>query len=279
MQIVVIGGTRFTGPHVVRALAGAGHEVIVFHRGKNCDDPKHVHGDRMQLPRDLHGDVVVDMWCMTEAHAKAGREHFRRERYVVMSSADVYRNYDGLRGRYTGPPDPVPLREDAPLRETRYPYGDDYDKILVEQTLAGDRTTILRLPAIYGPRDDQHRFAPWLKPNAKIDVKQARWRWTRGFSENVADAIVLAALSDRAAGGTYNVGEPDAPAEEEWASMVAGRRVERAENVEGTLPVNFAFELFTNTSAIRHDLGYKERVPRIEAVAKTVAWESALKTT
>ena len=69
------------------------------------------------------------------------------------------------------------------------------------------------------------------------------------------------------------------PAEEEWASMVAGRRVERAENVEGTLPLNFAFELFTNTSAIRHDLGYKERVPRIEAVAKTVAWESALKTT
>src|SRR5207253_6837666 len=167
----------------------------------------------------------------------------------------------------------------APLRETRFPYGDDYDKILVEETLASDRTTILRLPAIYGPRDDQHRFAPWLKPNAKIDVKQAGWRWTRGYVENVADAIALAATDDRAAGKTYNVGEPDAPTEEEWASMVAGRRGERAENVEGTLPLNFAYSLVTTTTAIRRDLRYSERIPRIEAVAKTVAWESALKTT
>jgi nucleoside-diphosphate-sugar epimerase len=282
MRIIVIGGTRFMGPRVVRSLAGAGHDVTVFHRGIDCKETAHIHGDRMQLPRDLHGDVVVDMSCMTEEHAKAAKEHFRGERYVVISSADVYRNYDGLRGRYTGPPDPVPLREDSPLRETLYPYDDDYEKILVERTLAGDRTTILRLPAVYGPRDEQHRFAPWLKQmtgdTVRIDIRQADFRWTRGYSENVADAIVLATLEDAAAGKTYNVGEPDTPTDKEWVRMVGEAagwhgRIETAENVDGTLPVNFAYDLSTNTSAIRRDLRYSERIPRAEALVSTVMWE------
>jgi nucleoside-diphosphate-sugar epimerase len=282
MRVVVIGGTRFMGPHVVRNLASAGHDVTVFHRGTDCKETAHVHGDRMQLPRDLHGDVVVDMSCMTEEHAKAAKEHFRGERYVVISSADVYRNYAGLRGRYTGPPDPVPLREDSPLRETLYPYDDDYEKILVERTLRGDRTTILRLPAVYGPRDEQHRFAPWLKQmsgdTVRIDIRQADFRWTRGYSENVADAIVLAAREDAAAGKIYNVGEPDTPTDKEWVRMVGEAagwhgRIETAENVEGTLPVNFAYDLATNTSAIRRDLRYSERIPRADALKATVIWE------
>src|SRR5712692_6856166 len=101
MRIVVIGGTRFMGPHVVRGLAERGHQVTVFHRGAGCHDGSHIHGDRMALPPGLHGDLVVDMWCMTEAHARAAAEHFRDERYVVMSSGDVYRQYDGLRRRLT----------------------------------------------------------------------------------------------------------------------------------------------------------------------------------
>ena len=121
MKIVIIGGTRFMGPHVVRSLKARGHDVTVFHRGVNCNDVTHVHGDRLAPPRDLHGDLLIDMWCMTEAHACSAAEHFRDERRVLISSADVYRNYDGLRGRYNGPPDPIPLREDAPLREVHGP--------------------------------------------------------------------------------------------------------------------------------------------------------------
>ena len=286
MRIIVIGGTHFIGPHVVRLLAK--HEVVVLHRGRDCADTSHIHTDRTRLPADLHGDVVIDMWCMTEEHAKTLVDHLGDERLVVMSSGDVYRNYDGLRGRYSGAPDPIPLREDAPLRETRYPYRgsrhaagtedffNDYDKILVEEIVRGPRTTILRLPAVYGPNDAQHRFAEWLQPGAKIDAKQAAWRWTRGYVENVADAIVLAALSDRAAGRTFNVGEADAPTEQEWASMVAGRRLSEQ---TGLSVLHFEYHLVTDTAAIRRELGYAERIARPDAIAATVSWERSHSTT
>lgn len=257
MRIIVIGGTHFIGPHVVHGLSG--HDVVVVHRGRDCADRSHVHTDRMSLPRDLHGDVVVDMICMNEREARYASDHFRDERIVVISSSDVYRQYDGLFRRYHGPPDPIPLREDAPLRENLYPYGGEYEKILVERALASPRTTILRLPAVYGPNDEHHRLAQLQHP---------QWRWTRGYVENVAGAIVLAALDERAAGRTYNVGELDAPTESEWAEMVG---VVAAP----TLPLNFAFDLVTDTTAIRRDLGYVERVSRKDAIAKTVAWERA----
>jgi nucleoside-diphosphate-sugar epimerase len=296
MRIIVIGGTRFIGPHVVTALAGAGHDVIVFHRGESehVDTPvRHIHGDRAQLPNDLHGDLVIDMWCMTEEHARGLVDHFRNERLVVISSGDVYRQYSGLRGVYAGPPDPVPLSEEAPLRESRYPYrfmskGDDlwwsYDKILVERVAVSDRTTILRLAAVYGPNDEQHRFANWLgqmdsgASEIAIDNREADWRWTRGYVENVADAIVLAAANDKAAGKTYNVGESDAATQEEWLRRVAGTigwngAIVRTDNPPGTLALQWDRHLVTDTRAIRSDLGYNERISREEALARTLAWE------
>ena len=107
----------------------------------------------------------------TEAQARSLVECSRgiAKRWILISSGDVYRNYDGLRGRSPSPPDPTPLEEDGPLRETRYPYrgeghsfdhAEDYDKIPVEQFAQAQPelpATVLRLPAVYGPGDDQHR--------------------------------------------------------------------------------------------------------------------------
>jgi len=54
--------------------------------------------------------------------------------------------------------------------------------------------------------------------------------------------------------------------------MVASRPLE----VSGpALTLNFAYDLVTDTTAIRRDLGYVERISRKDALAKTVAWERA----
>lgn len=36
MKILVIGGTRFIDPYVVKLLHAKGHEVILFHRGETA---------------------------------------------------------------------------------------------------------------------------------------------------------------------------------------------------------------------------------------------------
>ncbi|WNZ25789.1 hypothetical protein HJG54_25105 [Leptolyngbya sp. NK1-12] len=118
-------------------------------------------------------DVILDLIPYTETQAQAVVQVFSdcTQHIVAISSGDVYRNYEGLQGRSNHPPDPVPLKENAPLRETRYPYRDlegldfefkqDYDKILVEQVLINAptlSTTILRLPAVYGEGDRLQRI-------------------------------------------------------------------------------------------------------------------------
>lgn len=49
MRILVIGGTNFIGPHVVRRLVEDDHEVTVFNRGRTESElprvARHVRGD------------------------------------------------------------------------------------------------------------------------------------------------------------------------------------------------------------------------------------------
>ena len=35
MKLLVLGGTNFSGPRVVRPLAKRGNELTIFHRGEN----------------------------------------------------------------------------------------------------------------------------------------------------------------------------------------------------------------------------------------------------
>jgi nucleoside-diphosphate-sugar epimerase len=150
--------------------------------------------------------------------------------------------------------------------------------------------TVLRLPAVYGPGDRQHRLFGYLKrmddgrPFVMLGYGQARWRWTRGYVSNVADAIALAVTNEGAAARIYNVGETDALTEGEWV-----RALGRAAGWDGQIvtvpedslpehiasPVDYDHHLATDTRRIRAELGYSERAPREEALRRTIEWERA----
>jgi len=176
-------------------------------------------------------DVILDIIPFTEAQAQDVVQVSGgfTQRIVAISSGGVYRNYEGLQGQGKYPPDSVSLTEDAPLWETRYPYRDlegldfefkqDYDKILVEQVLMQHpdiSCTILRLPAMYGAGNRQHRFLPYLQQMIDqqpilLEEEQSRWRFSHGYVENIAAAIALAVTDDRAAERIYNLGEASTP--------------------------------------------------------------------
>lgn len=313
MRILIIGGTRFIGPSVVRRLFEAGHNVTLFHRGETKADlqVQQIYGDRHDLPsftaefKTAAPDVVLDMIPFTEEEARTLMRVFKglTRRVVAISSADVYRAYGRLLRLESGEPDPVPLNEDAPLRESLYPHRahaeglDDfkyhYDKILVERVVMSDAAlpgTVLRLPAVYGPGDPQHRLFGYLKrmddhrPAILLEEKQARWRWTRGYVENVADAIALAVTDERAANRIYNVGELEALTEIDWVHAIghaAGWDGEIIVMPKDSLPhhmttdSDYAHHLVTDTSRIRSEIGYHERVSLKEALHETINWERA----
>jgi nucleoside-diphosphate-sugar epimerase len=309
MKVLVVGGTNFIGPYAVRLLAEAGHEVAVFHRGPTGaqlpEGVGHILGDRRRLEdyadelRGFGPEAVLDMIPMNEKDARGVVEVFRdvARRVVAISSEDVYRAYDIVRGLAPGPPDPVPLSEDAPLRERLYPYEregiEDYEKILVERIVVGDPDlsgTVLRLPAVYGAGDYQHRLFDYVKrmddgrPAILLGEGMADWRWTHGYVEDVASAIALAVTDERAASRVYNVGEAEPLPWAEWVREIgraAGWDGKVVAVPEDRLPQHLDWKLnteqqwFVDTTRIRRELGYREAVPRDEALRRTVAWERA----
>jgi nucleoside-diphosphate-sugar epimerase len=313
MRILVIGGTAFTGPHVVRQLVREGHEVVLFHRGQtDAKLPKavrHVLGDRREWEehkgelQQFEPEIVLDMIAMGPQSAWDVLTTFQgiARRVVALSSQDVYRAYGTLIGLNAGPVDTTPLAEDAPLRGILYPYRGraqsaedrmyNYEKILVERLYLGDpglAATILRLPMIYGPRDRQHRTFEYLKrmddgrPYILLGKGMAEWRWTKGYVQDVAQAIALAVTDERAAGRVYNVGEADALTELEWVQAIglaAGWNGQIALLPPSRVPaaldpgIHTDQPLVTDTTRIREELGYAERVPRERALRQTIDWQ------
>lgn len=330
MRVLLIGGTGFMGPYIARHLLDAGHEVAVFHRGvteENVPDGvTHLHAGARESEQAIVGwlerlptfvdafrafapDVALHMLAMRESDAVAAQAALRgiARRLVVISSQDVYRAYGRLIGTEPGEPDPIPLTEDSPLRAKLYPYRqqpprpaddprrwmDDYDKIPVERVVLADPAlpgTVLRLPAVYGPGDKQHRTFDYLKrmddgrPAILLPANTAGWRWTRGYVEDVAHAVALAVTNDRAAGRTYNIGEAEALTEAEWVRAIGdavGWHGDVLSVPPERLPKLLAFDgnttqqFVSDSSRIRSELGFAEQVPRNEALRRTVAWERA----
>jgi nucleoside-diphosphate-sugar epimerase len=275
-----------------------------------------MHGDYRRLSEyreDLQSqgpNAVLHMTIANERQAADFMKTFRgfARRAVMLSSGDVYRAAGILHGTEPGEPDNAPITEEAPLRTQPHAYSPemlqmlqklfpwaepDYDKIPAEMIVMGDSAlpgTVLRLPMVYGARDPLHRLWPVVKRVADgrtvipIAESIAQWRGPRGYVENVAAAIALAVIDERAAGRIYNIAEPDNFKELEWTRRIADVagfhgeiRLLSNEQAPAHLkpPGNYRQHWPVDSSRIRQELGYEEPVSLAEALRRTIEWEHA----
>jgi nucleoside-diphosphate-sugar epimerase len=100
MKILVLGGTRFFGVHMVNDLIEKGHEVTIATRGQTPDD----FGDtvmRIRLDRtdedsikamisDTHYDVIIDKIAYCSNDVRKLLNNADCDKYIYMSSTAVY---------------------------------------------------------------------------------------------------------------------------------------------------------------------------------------------
>jgi nucleoside-diphosphate-sugar epimerase len=220
VRVIVLGGTWFAGRAITEALVSAGHSVLIVHRGvsepTDLAPVQHLHAERGAWPAHraafaaFGADAAVDVSAGNAAGAQAALSALPPGiRLVALSSVDVYRNYEALRAGTGG--DAVPLTEESPLRVTRYLDGPQWENLEIEEAYLGAGASILRLGAVYGEHDYQHRFEPVLRRvragRRQLPVGPGSFLFSRVYVGDVARAVLAALASDQASGQCFNIVE------------------------------------------------------------------------
>ncbi|MDX1623548.1 MAG: NAD-dependent epimerase/dehydratase family protein [Gemmatimonadota bacterium] len=232
MKVLVIGGTRNLGHHLVHALVDAGHRVTTFNRGETADElPDEVdrlHGDRADPAHLARGvgersfDACVDTIALRPGDTRAAIDALDGKvgHYVHISTGQVYLVRAGC---------PVPAREEdyeGPLKEP--PPGDSWEapeyrygvekracEDVLEEAWATRRfpATRLRPAMIHGPRDHHHRLHGMvhrLLDDDPLVVPLERGPHLRHVHvEDVVDAILVSIEEGVGRGAAYNLAQDD----------------------------------------------------------------------
>jgi 2'-hydroxyisoflavone reductase len=170
MKLLLIGGTRFLGRHIVDAARASGHEVTLFNRGRTAPDlfrdVEQLHGDRdggLDILGNRSWDAVIDTcgYVPRVVRQSVARLSSRARRYVFVSSVSVYSDFSR-----------AGITEDAQVLVLADPTTEDvlpnYGALkaaceLVVQEAFGPQALIIRPGLIVGPHDPTERFSYWVR--------------------------------------------------------------------------------------------------------------------
>lgn len=183
MQLLILGGTRFLGRHLVAAALARDHDVTLFHRGNNPgaahSHVETIYGDRHSNLAQLHGrrwDAVIDT-CGYHPHAVRAAAVALAEvvpHYTFISSASVYADYSLASLDEMAPVATLTSEQwhearaiDTSGNVSAATYGKLYGPLKVfceqaaEEVLPG-RVLIVRPGLLVGPEDYSDRFTYWV---------------------------------------------------------------------------------------------------------------------
>ncbi len=169
LRILILGGTGFIGPHMVRRAQERGHSVTLFNRGRTNDDlfpdVEKLVGDRDGQLEALKGrewDAVIDNSGYVPRHVRDSAKLLSTaaKQYLFISSVSAYASLEK-----------PGLSEDSPLGTMADPTieeinGETYGplKVLCEQAAQQafpSGATIVRPGYIVGPGDSTDRWTYW----------------------------------------------------------------------------------------------------------------------
>jgi len=173
LDILVLGGTGFIGPHEIDYAKSRGHTVTMFNRGKTAPgmfpDVENLIGDRNGQLDALKGrnwDAVIDNSGFYPWHARLSAELLDGHvgQYLFVSSISAYSDDLAVEHDEFSAPHAV---MDDPDDESEPPYGSTYGarKSLCEQEITkvfGDDAILVRPGIITGVGDPTERLRHWL---------------------------------------------------------------------------------------------------------------------
>jgi 2'-hydroxyisoflavone reductase len=184
MKLLILGGTRFVGRHLVTAALAREHQITLFNRGKHSSaaltNVETIYGDRNSDLTKLQGrrwDAVVDTSGYLPRTVKASAEILSHsvDRYVFISSASVYADVSVFDVDETAPVATLTSEQldqandiDSSGQTSAVTYGKMYGglKALCEQAaeeVLPNRVLIIRPGLIVGPYDYTDRFTYWVQ--------------------------------------------------------------------------------------------------------------------
>lgn len=216
MKILVLGGTKFVGRHIVDALLSEGHDVTLFSRGQTGaelfpDLPK-ISGDRLSDVSGLKGtrwDAVVDVSAYVPRAVDSVARALADPKvlYLFISTISVYDN------------PPPAADEDSDLCWLEDPSveeitGDTYGglKVLCEQRVHHHfpNSIIVRPGLIVGPYDPTDRFTYWVwrfSKGGQIPVPNRKNQPVQVIDARDLAAFVAKLVSEKSYGTFNAVGE------------------------------------------------------------------------
>lgn len=235
LKVLVLGGTGFIGPHIVRRLVERGHTVSIFTRGRrDAELPATVErlvGDRNGKLEALTGrtwDAVIDDSATNPEWVRQSASLLRGQvpRYLFTSSTGVY--YPYLRRGLTEAE--AVHTEAVNAKDPSESYGTQKAacEAIVQQTF-GEGGIAVRPTYIVGPGDTSDRFTYWPVRLARGgDVIAPGRKDDRVQFIDVRDlATFMVHLVESRASGIFNAVGPKAPMTVESFLDIAKRTVGR----------------------------------------------------
>ncbi len=245
MRVLVIGGTYFMGPRLVRSLIHRGHAVTVFHRGATpAELPAEVerlHGDRTnpgELARALAGrsfDACVDTIAMRGDDTRSAIEilYGRVGHYVHFSTGQVYlvrrdcpspaREED-----YAGPLGTPPAPDAWDSGQWTYGVEKRACEDILEEAWSGRGfpATRLRLTMVHGEDDPRARVQAYvlrLLDGGPLLVPAEPSPSIRPIHADAVVEVVVRVLEEGSGkGAAYNLAQGEAWTHGELIARVAG---------------------------------------------------------